>query len=268
MSSDLSDTLQHDDSHEHEATAVLDDTQIQRLLDEANDLKLQGNEHFRKQSWDEALGVYRSALGKLPKRKVRAQTIEEKVRSREPEDTKGKGRDTGEEVDEVDQSSSPEPPAEPEPEPTELERECAKARAVLNSNIGACFVKLGDHKEVVHACTEALHDDPTYVRALQRRATSNEQIGSWSALSSAQEDYTKLLDLLPPTSPQLSETKRALLALKPRVEAAQKRETDEMLDKLKGLGNSILGNFGLSTNNFQFTPNGQGGYSMNFVRCQ
>lgn len=57
-----------------------------------------------------------------------------------------------------------------------------------------------------------------------------------------------------------------------------------MLGKLKGLGNSILGerdgswplfhtkfwtfvgNFGLSTDNFQFTPNGRGGYSMNFVR--
>lgn len=26
------------------------------------------------------------------------------------------------------------------------------------------------------------------------------------------------------------------------------------------------GNFGLSTDNFKFEPNGQGGYSMNFVR--
>ena len=26
------------------------------------------------------------------------------------------------------------------------------------------------------------------------------------------------------------------------------------------------GNFGLSTDNFQFVPNGQGGYSMNFVQ--
>lgn len=73
-------------------------------------------------------------------------------------------------------------------------------------------------------------------------------------------------------------------ALKPRVEAAQKQETGEMLDKLKGFGNSILGeqgfdteaislltrqtqgNFGLSTDNFKFEPNGQGGYSMNFAQ--
>lgn len=33
----------------------------------------------------------------------------------------------------------------------------------------------------------ALRDDSVYVKALQRRAASNEQIGSWSALSSAQE---------------------------------------------------------------------------------
>ena len=54
-----------------------------------------------------------------------------------------------------------------------------------------------------------------------------------------------------------------------------------MVDKMKGLGNSILGErnakklevtlrrpntgrFGLSTDNFKFEPNGQGGYSLNF----
>lgn len=96
-------------------------------------------------------------------------------------------------------------------------------------------------------------------------------------------DYTNLLRILPPSAPQVEELKRSLKLLKPRVEAAQKAETAEMLDKLKGLGNSILGmclsvwygsgrrdnlsfsgNFGLSTDNFKFQPNGQGGYSMNF----
>jgi hypothetical protein len=40
--------------------------------------------------------------------------------------------------------------------------------------------------------------------------------------------------------------------------------TDEMLGKLKDIGNSILGKFGLSLNNFQMTPNGQGGYSIQY----
>jgi len=95
---------------------------------------------------------------------------------------------------------------------------------------------------------------------------ANETIGSWSALSSAQEDYNALLSMLPPLSPQAAEIKRSLNSLKPRIEAAQKREMDDMTGKLKELGNSFLGNFGLSTNNFKFEQNPQGGYSMNFVQ--
>jgi len=76
-------------------------------------------------------------------------------------------------------------------------------------------------------------------------------------------DYNKLLSLVSSPS-QLAEVRRKLQQLKPRLEGAQKREMDDMLGKLKGLGNSILGNFGLSTDNFKFAPNGQGGYSVNF----
>ncbi|TCD69988.1 hypothetical protein EIP91_005577 [Steccherinum ochraceum] len=164
----------------------LNDEDIKKLLQEAGDLKEEGNEHFRDQSWDEALAVYRSALGRLPKRKVPV------TPQRKSDKGKGKARDTDASSDEEEEGEdNPEEPSSETtvdtPEPTELERECAKTRAVLSSNIGACFVKLGDHKEAVAACTEALHDDPTYVRALQRRAASNEQIGSWSALASAQE---------------------------------------------------------------------------------
>ena len=39
----------------------------------------------------------------------------------------------------------------------------------------------------------------------------------------------------------MAEAKRSLRLLEPRIEEAQKREMGEMVDKLKGLGNSILG---------------------------
>lgn len=106
----------------------------------------------------------------------------------------------------------------------------------------------------------ALVDDPKYVKALQRRAASNEILGTWSSLTSAQEglsssftvpaiplsntililDYEALLKLLP-TDKESREVENKLQKLKPRLEAAQKRETTEMVDKLKTLGNSVLG---------------------------
>jgi hypothetical protein len=73
----------------------------------------------------------------------------------------------------------------------------------------------GEHIKAVEACTEgttstttnvrfdkagdrvsltALADDPHYVKVLQRRATSNEAIASWSALTSAQAGMTKILN--------------------------------------------------------------------------
>ncbi|GJE85777.1 TPR-like protein [Phanerochaete sordida] len=246
-----------------EAQPELTDDAVKKALDVATELKQEGNDHFRTQDWNAALAAYRSALGRLPKRPSPPKLAEQ---------DKGKERD----VDEDEDAPPPEPAAAAptatsadSPLPTfsaELQTECGKARAILNANIAACYVKLGEHKDAVAACTQALLDDPTYVKALQRRAACNEELDTWSSLTSAQEDYTKLLELLPPSSPQVTETRRKLHALKPRVEAAQKRETSEMLGKLKDLGNTFLGNFGLSTDNFKFEPNGQGGYSMNFTR--
>jgi hypothetical protein len=62
-----------------------------------------------------------------------------------------------------------------------------------------------------------------------------------SRAESRSVDYNTLITLLPPSSGQVAEVKRSLRLLEPRLEEAQKREVGEMVDKLKGLGNSILG---------------------------
>ncbi|KAJ7071313.1 hypothetical protein C8F01DRAFT_974009, partial [Mycena amicta] len=216
------------------------------------ELKAEGNDHFRAQRWEQALVAYRAALGRLPKR----------PKPPNPKPVQADDNIDTPEQEEDDSEQEEDEPAVVTPEDSEH----AKTRAVLNANIGACYVQLGDHQLVVEACTEALLDDPSYVKALQRRATSNEKLGTWSSLTAAQEDYNTLLKLLPPGHSSAQQVERNLVSLKPRLEAAQKKETDEMLGKLKGIGNSVLGNFGLSTDNFQFVPNGQGGYSMNFTR--
>lgn len=223
------------------------DLDLKTLLDDAEILKQEGTEHFKAGSWAQALASYRSALGRLPKRVEKS-----KAPVRPPND---------DEEDDDDKENKPEEGEEPL---TGLELEVVKLRSVLNANVGACHFKLGEHKDAVKACTDALSDDPKYVKALQRRASCNEQINTWTSLGQVHEDYMTLLQILPSDSPLRSSTSRALVSLKPRLEAAQKKETGEMMGKLKELGNSFLGNFGLSTDNFKFEPNGQGGYSVNF----
>ncbi|KAL7417772.1 hypothetical protein BDY24DRAFT_335514, partial [Mrakia frigida] len=141
-------------------------------------------------------------------------------------------------------------------------------RGVCWANVGACYLKMGENKEAVEACTESLLDSPTYVKALHRRATANVAINTWSSLTSAQDDLKLLLPLLPSSPPSAfyKQSRSLLASLPPKIKEKQDKEKDEMMDKLKGLGNSVLGRLGLSTENFKFEPNGAGGYSMNFVR--
>ncbi|KAI8334237.1 hypothetical protein BC941DRAFT_432447 [Chlamydoabsidia padenii] len=59
---------------------------------------------------------------------------------------------------------------------------------------------------------------------------------------------------------------RAVRDLPPKIKVLMEKEKDEMIGKLKDLGNTVLGKFGLSTDNFQFQKDpSSGNYSMNFV---
>ncbi|KAI1299530.1 hypothetical protein F5Y03DRAFT_408703 [Xylaria venustula] len=102
-------------------------------------------------------------------------------------------------------------------------------------------------------------------KALMRRARARSELGGWSNLSGAEEDY-KILSTIPNLSGTDEKIVRAQLrALPPRVKAAQEKEMGEMWGKLKDLGNGILKPFGLSTDNFQMVKDEKtGGYSMNF----
>jgi len=79
-------------------------------------------------------------------------------------------------------------------------------------------------------------------------------------------DYTTLLALLSNTSPHVLAIRRALSSLPSRIKVQQEKEKDEMLGKLKELGNGILGKFGLSTDMFKFDQQEGGGYNMRFER--
>ncbi|ELU37913.1 TPR_2 domain-containing protein [Rhizoctonia solani AG-1 IA] len=232
--------------------------EILDLLSRAELSKSQGNKLYVEDRWEEAKEHYKHGLTCAPKRK------------HSPPKPTPNGREGR-----LDPRSSTEPESRPpeaesssSEELSELEKKSASLRAQLNCNVGACCVKLVRHpyfysgRKTYHLYRATMKEQSKPV--LKRRASSNELIGSWSALTSAESDYTTLLELLPPSSK--GSVRVALTRLKPRVQEAKEKETAEMMGKLKDLGNSLLGRFGLSTDNFQFTPNGQGGYGINFVR--
>ncbi|KAM0692350.1 hypothetical protein Q7P36_008551 [Cladosporium allicinum] len=106
------------------------------------------------------------------------------------------------------------------------------------------------------------------VKMLMRRAKAKTELGGWSNLQAADEDYRVLL--APVMLPALSPTDKRSVetnarALGPRLKQAKEQEMAEMMGKLKGLGNTFLKPFGLSTENFKFEQDAKtGGYSMNF----
>jgi hypothetical protein len=59
--------------------------------------------------------------------------------------------------------------------------------------------------------------------------------------------------------------KTSIARLQPKIEETSSREKEEMMRKLKGVGDSMLGWFGLSMDNFQVQQGQGGGYSLNFV---
>ncbi|CAG8511200.1 10715_t:CDS:2 [Acaulospora colombiana] len=150
--------------------------------------------------------------------------------------------------------------------PDEIKNE----RAIYWGNIGACYVKMGKYEDAVEACTKALGDLPTYTKVLLRRAQANEKLHTLTSLTSALEDY-KTLQSTPSHQSELDPSTRnsinsSIQRLPSIIAQQQEKEKNEMLGKLKDFGNTVLGKFGLSTDNFQMVkdPNSEG-YSIQFV---
>ncbi|GAB7355957.1 hypothetical protein MBLNU459_g6589t1 [Dothideomycetes sp. NU459] len=107
------------------------------------------------------------------------------------------------------------------------------------------------------------------VKAFLRRAKARSETGGWAALQGAYEDYTFLSSVSNLSPLDKKTVQKSLREIAPKLDDAKQAEMAEMMGKLKGLGNSILKPFGLSTDNFGFVKDEKtGGYSMNFNQNQ
>jgi len=140
-----------------------DTKRSQDCLEYADQMKAEGNDHFRAGRWEEALASYRVGLGRLPKRKMK-EAPKRRTRDDDPtfdieqehdtvfgkESSKAQGKKP-EESPMSEESAEPEAIAEEDP--------YAQPRAVLNANIAACFMKL--------VRVRPLQADPLSNRALE-----------------------------------------------------------------------------------------------------
>ncbi|BGP07331.1 hypothetical protein JCM10049v2_003162 [Rhodotorula toruloides] len=222
---------------------------IRDLLERATSLKAKGNAEFGQGRWQPALETYREAIAELPPAPPKPVSPSLKGKEKAIEDDGETGQTEEESVG------------------TDTEQEeVRELRATLSANVAACLLKLERYKEAVTACDSALEEKSEYAKALHRRALANEAIGSWSSLEASLVDFNKLATLPDVSSLLADQSKAAQRRLPEKIRAQQDKEKGEVIGKLKDLGNTLLGKFGLSTDNFKFVEQPGGGHSISFQR--
>ena len=187
-------------------------------------------------------------------------------------------------------SSASPPPPQPLPEPTATE----VLRATCHCNRAACHVALQQWEEALWDCDRALELKPAYAKAHARRAVAFEHL---SMLDEALADLQAAVTHDPASAQQLArdeERVRKLVGERdeklkvrgvyspwapirpcapyppltpqcPRLPPPPAQAQNEMFGKLKDLGNSLLGKFGMSLDNFKAVKDPQtGSYSISF----
>lgn len=137
-----------------------------------------------------------------------------------------------------------------------------KDRSILFSNRAAARMKQDKKEMAISDCSKAIQLNPSYIRAILRRAELYEKTDK---LDEALEDYKSVLE----KDPSVYQAREACMRLPKQIEERNERLKEEMLGKLKDLGNLVLRPFGLSTDNFQIKQDSStGSYSINFVQNQ
>ena len=256
----------------------------------ASNLKANGNEKFASMSFEEALRLYDDGVAELSSKMSGSKVGEREIRSRSAssscssssssdEDDADDASEKDEEGDgsrrrvtkrsaKGDGETSKRPEDEKQP-PTKTEM----LLATLHANAGACLMKLERFEECVRRCSKAIALHPSYGKALARRAQAYEKLDD---IERAFEDYEKAVAIEEKENGESADARRRMRksayrekvnALKPKVEAKREETKKEMFKQLRSLGDMVLGNFGLSCDNFKAEKDEKtGGFSLKFVQ--
>ncbi|KAH7354927.1 tetratricopeptide repeat protein-like protein 1 [Rhexocercosporidium sp. MPI-PUGE-AT-0058] len=232
------------------------------LVEESNTVKKVANELFAKASFQDAIATYDKALATCPNYlEYEIAVLKSNVAAchLKLEDWKEAVKAASAALDGLDrlQGRAKEGAVSEEEGAMKVEEEEADEEIVSS---GAAKAEDTSDKGKREADIERIRG-----KALMRRARARSELGGWSSLQGAEEDYKLLAKMSNLSAADRKIVQRQLVQLPPRTKAAQEKEMGEMMGKLKELGNGILKPFGLSTNNFQMQKDPTtGGYSMNF----
>ncbi|KAI3782585.1 hypothetical protein L2E82_12636 [Cichorium intybus] len=117
------------------------------------------------------------------------------------------------------------------PQDDEEGKEFANTRSLLNLNVAACYLKMGDCRKSIETCNKVLDANPVHVKALYRRGMAYMEAGDFEE---ARRDFNKMV-----TIDKSSEVnaKAALLKLKQteqEVEKKARKQFKGLFDKKPG----------------------------------
>lgn len=233
------------------------------LIAKSEEFKKDGNEQFKAGNYLDACDMYTEAILACPGMKgvelLKLKTeFEEQERERVSEEyrrAEAEKRQRMRQGEQVDEKPSA---------PSELQKfevpphEYGGLLAIYHSNRAACLLHLHQYEEAISDCSVAILLNPKYAKAYLRRANAYE---ATERIEDALADAKEALAL----DPTNSSTKKTVVRLQKIEDERLEKLKEETMGKLKDLGNSILGNFGLSMDNFKAVqdPN-TGSYSISF----
>lgn len=237
------------------------------LLTASNDLKTEGNQQFGSASYGSAIQTYDRALAQCPNYlDYELAVLRSNIAACHLQLSEWK-----EAIESAEKGIEGLDRLEPLPKPKPVAKDKAGDKTLQDkeeSTVEEVTDAEATRIETLRTSTHTLDQiRKLQTKLLLRRAKANTNLSTWSSLQAADEDYKILLS--PAMEPCLSPTDKktivqAARALAPKLNSAKEKEMAEMMGKLKGLGNSILKPFGLSTENFKFEQQEGGGYAMNF----